>query len=159
MGRACAISGETIRRSRLDFRFGRQDDGFTGAGLVAALFACALSAVAGTTLAQSPPPDFIPPPSVESGQIERYLQAPAAPRIPGNGPVFNGDLRVPPDEAGELSLVLGSVAVEGSTVYSDEELAPLYEDRLGRKVALAEVFGIADAITARYRNDGYILSR
>ena len=46
-----------------------------------------------------------------------------------------------------------------STVYSDEELASLYEDRLGRKVALAEVFGIADAITARYRNDGYILSR
>ena len=126
-------------------------------GLIAALFACALSAVAGTALAQSSRPDI--PPRAEPGQIERYLQAPAAPQIPSNGPVFNGDFRVPPDEAGELSLMLGSVAIEGSTVYSDEELAPLYEDRLGRKIALAEVFGIADAITARYRNDGYILSR
>lgn len=126
----------------------------------AALFACALSAVAGAALAQSSaPPDFKPPPSVEPGQIERYLQEPAAPRIPRGGPVFDGDIRVPPGEAGELSLVLGSVVVEGSTVYSDEDLASLYEDRLGREIALAEVFAIADAITARYRNDGYILSR
>ena len=126
----------------------------------AALFACALSAAAvpvGAPLAQSSSTPI--PPRAEPGQIERYLQAPAAPRIPRNGPVFNGDFHVPPDEAGELSLVLGSVAIEGSTVYSDEDLASLYEERLGREIALAEVFGIADAITARYRNDGYILSR
>lgn len=123
----------------------------------AALFACALSAIAGTALAQSP--GFKPPPSAEPGQIERYLQTPAAPKIPGKGPDLNGDFRVPPDEAGELSLVLGSVVVQGSTVYSDEDLAPLWKDRLGRKIALAEVFRIADAITAKYRNDGYILSR
>ncbi len=96
---------------------------------------------------------------MDPGQIERYLRAPAAPRIPRRGPVFDKDFRVPPDEAGELSLVLESVVVEGSTVYSDEDLASLYEDRLGRKIAFAEVFAIADAITARYRNDGYILSR
>ena len=113
--------------------------------------------VAGTALAQSPRPDI--PPRAEPGQIERYLQEPAAPQIPRKGPDLNGDFRVPPDEGEEMSLVLGSVVVEGSTVYSDEELASLYEDRLGQKIALAEVFGIADAITAKYRNDGYILSR
>ncbi len=113
--------------------------------------------VAGTALAQSTRPDI--PPRAEPGQIERYLQEPAAPQIPRKGPDLNGDFRVPPDEGEEMSLVLGSVVVEGSTVYSDEELASLYEDRLGKKIALAEVFGIADAITAKYRNDGYILSR
>ncbi len=113
--------------------------------------------VAGAALAQSSRLDI--PPRAEPGQIERYLQEPAAPRIPRKGPDFNGDFRVPPDEAEEMSLVLGSVVVEGSTVYSDEELASLYQDRLGQKIALAEVFAIADAITARYRNDGYILSR
>lgn len=123
----------------------------------AALFACTLSALAGTALAQSP--GFKPPPGAEPGQIERYLQTPAAPKIPGKGPDLNGDFRVPPGEAGELSLMLGSVVVPGSTVYSDEDLAPLWKDRLGRKVALAEVFRIADAITAKYRHDGYILSR
>ena len=124
----------------------------------ATFFACALSAAvpAGTALAQS---QFTPPSRVESGQIERHLQAPATPQIPRNGPVFKGDIRVPPGEAGELSLVLESVAVEGSTVYPAEDLASLWEGRLGRKIALAEVFGIVDAITARYRNDGYILSR
>ncbi len=125
----------------------------------ATFFACALSAAvpAGTTLADSPEGRILP--RVESGQIERHLQAPATPQIPRNGPVFKGDIRVPPGEAGELSLVLESVAVEGSTVYPAEDLASLWEGRLGRKIALAEVFGIVDAITARYRNDGYILSR
>ena len=127
------------------------------AGARAALFACTLSAIAGAAFAQSPRPEI--PPRAEPGQIERYLQEPAAPQIPRKGPDLNGDFRVPPDEAEELSVVLPSVAVEGSTVYSDEELASLYEDRLGQKIALAEVFRIADAITARYRNDGYILSR
>ena len=76
------------------------------------LFACAFSVAAGTAAAQSPPI----PPGAESGQIERYLSAPAAPQIPGNGPVFSDGFRVPPGEAGELSLVLDSVVVEGSTV-------------------------------------------
>ena len=91
--------------------------------------------------------------------MEQYLQSPTVPRATHEGPVFEGGRRVPPDEAGELSLVLSSVAVEGSTVYGDEELAHLYEERLGQEVALAEVFEIADAITAKYRNDGYVLSR
>ena len=128
----------------------------------ASLFACALSASAvvliGTAMAQSMTVPEIPP-GTESGQLEQYLQAPAAPRSTHEGPVFEGDHRVPPDEAGELSLVLSSVAVEGSTVYADEDLAHLYEDRLGQEVALAEVFEIVDAITAKYRNDGYVLSR
>src|SRR5690606_32946288 len=34
-----------------------------------------------------------------------------------------------------------------------------YRDRLGTKISVAEVYRIATAITARYRNDGYILSR
>ena len=52
----------------------------------AALLACALSVVSGAALAQTP--DILP--RVESGQIERYLQAPAAPRIPRNGPLVSG---------------------------------------------------------------------
>ncbi|MCY3755952.1 MAG: hypothetical protein OXG99_17900 [Alphaproteobacteria bacterium] len=128
--------------------------------MLPAVAACSCTLLAaGAALAQTPAERVRASPGADPGQVERYLKAPAAPRFPRNGPVVNGDFRVPPDEAGELSLVLGSVAVEGSTVYSDEELASLYEDRLGRKIALAEVFGIADAITARYRNDGYILSR
>ena len=131
----------------------------------AALFTCAFSAVAGTAWfcsAAPTPASFTRgdvPPTTVPGLIERHLQPPAAPRPPGNGPDLNGESRPDPGEAGELSLTLESIVVEGSTVYSQVELAPLYEDRLGQETALAEVFAIADAITARYRNDGYMLSR
>ena len=123
-----------------------------------ALFACVLSASAVVPAGPVPAQDIIPP-STESGQMERFLQTPTAPRATREGPVFEGDLRVSPDEAGELRLVLSGVAVEGSTVYADEDLAHLYEGLLGQEIALAEVLEIADAITAKYRNDGYVLSR
>ena len=127
----------------------------------AAYSACAYLAAAATVwspaLAQSP--GFKPPPSAEPGQIERDLRPSATPKFPRKGPAFDDDFRVDPGGAGELSLTLESIVVEGSTVYSEDELALLYKDRLGRKTALAEVFGIADEITARYRNDGYMLSR
>ncbi|MYG52870.1 MAG: ShlB/FhaC/HecB family hemolysin secretion/activation protein, partial [Rhodospirillaceae bacterium] len=129
------------------------------AALLAAAVACSCTLLAaGTALAQTSPRPSLPP-RAEPGQIERDLQRRAAPRLPGKIPALKGDFRIPPDQAGELSLVLTGVVIEGSTVYSDEDLASLYKDRLGRKIALAEVFKIADAITARYRNDGYILSR
>ena len=123
----------------------------------------ALIVPAGTMLSQ---PITLPdsggrtlPTSAQSGQIERSFQTRAVPQATRDGPVFEGDRTVPPDEVGELSLVLRSVVTEGSTVYSDQDLERLYEDRLGQEITLAEVFRIADEITAKYRNDGYILSR
>lgn len=47
----------------------------------------------------------------------------------------------------------------GNTALSHAELEPLWRDRLGREVSLAELWSIAAEITARYRNAGYILSR
>lgn len=57
------------------------------------------------------------------------------------------------------SLVLMAVEVVGSTVYPSEAFAPLYEDFLARPVALRDVAALADKITAKYRDDGYFLSR
>ena len=98
-------------------------------------------------------------PGADSGQIEQHLQVPPAPQATHESPVFEDERLVPSDEVGELSLVLKSVTVEGSTVYADEDLAYLYEEWLGQKITLAKVFDIVDAITAKYRNDGYVLSR
>ena len=131
------------------------------------LFVCGITGAmifpAGTMQAQ---PIVLPdsggrtlPTSAQSGQIERGFRTRAVPQATRDGPVFEGGRAVPPDEAGELSLVLRRVVIEGSTVYADQELERLYEDRLGQEITLAEVFRIADEITAKYRNDGYILSR
>ena len=64
------------------------------------------------------------------------------------------------DPTGEgLRFLLTAVAIEGVTVYRPEELRPLYQDLLGREIALDAIFAVAEAVTARYRNDGYTLSQ
>lgn len=127
----------------------------------AANFVCALLASAaipaGMALAQTQTVTL--PPSAEPGQIERYLQVPAVPRTSDERPAVPDDPPRADGQAEELSLTLRSLVVEGSTVYAAEDLAPLYEDRIGQEITLAELFEIVDAITAKYRNDGYILSR
>lgn len=64
-----------------------------------------------------------------------------------------------PEGADGIALVLKAIEIEGLTVYSAAEMLPLYQDMLGKSVTLAEVFGIADRMTAKYRNDGYILTQ
>jgi hemolysin activation/secretion protein len=51
------------------------------------------------------------------------------------------------------------VIVDGATVYSPTELQKLYQSYLGQEITLAQLQGIADSITQKYRNDGYVLSK
>ena len=60
---------------------------------------------------------------------------------------------------GNISFVLKDIKLEGNTAFPESDLHPLYGDKLGQKISLDELNGIADAITAYYRNHGYILTR
>ena len=129
----------------------------TGSRVHAKFVACAFSLAlvpVGTALSQS----VVIPPSADPGQMERRFEAPTEPRATQD-PVFRSGPQREPGEMGELTLTLHSVSVEGSTVYAVEDLRPLWEKWLGQVITLAEVYRIADAITAKYRNDGYVLSR
>src|SRR5258706_1747781 len=64
-----------------------------------------------------------------------------------------------PDSAGSIPLQLESVTLVGMTVYSAGELEAYWKDRIGKPGTLGDLFAIATAITTRYRNDGYVLSR
>lgn len=99
------------------------------------------------------------PPGWEIEQIERGLLRISAPRAIGPDSARDGGILSLPLGTDELGLVLNAIVIEGSTVYDDEQLAQFYEEFLGTEIALAEVFRIAERITAKYRNDGYILSR
>jgi len=57
------------------------------------------------------------------------------------------------------SAPLIAVFVDGATIYNAQELATLYADRLGREADLTALVALAEDITARYREDGYFLSR
>ncbi len=55
--------------------------------------------------------------------------------------------------------ILSAVEINGATVFAPESFAPLYEGMLARPVSLKDVIALTDAITAKYRENGYFLSR
>ena len=99
------------------------------------------------------------PPTVEPGRIEERFEAPKKPRSVIEPVVPPAERALPPGEAGKIRFALAGVVVEGSTVYKDSDFLRFYEHHLGKEISLADVYGIAAAITAKYRNDGYILSQ
>lgn len=115
-------------------------------------FTCAVM-LSSTALAQ------VIPPSVDPGQIERRFKQPLVPQTspdvsipaaPQTGPVPNAD---------KITFVLNDVEIEGSTIFSKTDLAPLYEDLIGKKVSLLDMYAVADKVTTHYRKAGYVLSR
>lgn len=96
---------------------------------------------------------------VAPGQVERQFQAPpqpqslpGAPRIPETG-------QVPPANAGQIRFTLQRIELAGVSVYGADALRALWAESLGKTVSLTDIYAIAERLTARYRNDGYILSQ
>lgn len=63
-----------------------------------------------------------------------------------------------PESAKGIHLVLKAVRVEGSTVFTEEQLSDLYAPYLNQDITLDAVYTIAAAITEHYRAAGYFLS-
>jgi hemolysin activation/secretion protein len=99
------------------------------------------------------------PPSVQPGRERERFTEPQAPRAqPRGAPIALPSTTAPP-EAKTVVLVIRQVRIVGSTVYRDEDFAPLYQDLIGRRVTLQAIYDLAQAITAKYGADGYVLSR
>lgn len=111
----------------------------------------------GTASAQAPAQPV--PGTVQPGQIERQFQAPPEPRAQTPAVEVPSPQQGRPPEAEKVRFTLKSLFVDGVTVYPDEALRATYEPYLNREIALGNLYGIADALTAKYRNDGYILSQ
>lgn len=60
---------------------------------------------------------------------------------------------------GSSCFVLTGLTIDGVTAYPLRDLAPLYADYLAREVSADDLVRIAQAITDKYRADGYFLSR
>lgn len=94
------------------------------------------------------------------GQIERQFQPEPEMRADRPAPIEVPEADQPiPANAEEIRFVLTALVIEGSTVYSDEELLEDTRAMVGREVSLADIYNVASVLTARYRNDGYILSQ
>ncbi|HEY5210183.1 MAG TPA: POTRA domain-containing protein [Stellaceae bacterium] len=65
----------------------------------------------------------------------------------------------PPAGAANARFILRRIEFQGDTVYPQGDLQPLYARLIGQQVTVADVYGVAEAISAKYRNDGYLLSQ
>jgi hemolysin activation/secretion protein len=116
--------------------------------------ACALVIVPAAVFAQA-----VPGP-VQPGQIERQLKPQPEPRTTTDEvvvPAVPTERRPPGAEA--VRFALKAVVLEGSSVYDSAVVSAAASKYTGREVSLAEVYDLADALTARYRSDGYVLSQ
>jgi hemolysin activation/secretion protein len=127
-------------------------------GRGARLIAAAALLAAAEAAAQAPP--GVLPAGVDPARLPREAPVPqpppaaatpepAIPAQPGIGP---------PPGAEQVRFRLTALAIEGVTAYRPEQLRPLYARHLGQVVSVADLFAIAEAITERYRADGYLIS-
>ncbi|WP_421707150.1 ShlB/FhaC/HecB family hemolysin secretion/activation protein [Algihabitans sp.] len=99
------------------------------------------------------------PPSADPGRLDQRLQTPLD--IPGleTGPGFAVPEAAPaPEGAEEIRFRLQRVVLEGNSVFAEEELSDIWSADVGEDVSLADIYLYADAITTRYRNEGFLLS-
>jgi len=98
----------------------------------------------------------IPKPA-EIDQIDQKFIKPSRHKIPKPVIIPKEKNIQPPSEAPLIHFVLKDIIIKGSTVYF--EFSTYYQTYLNKKISLADAYIIAQTITQRYRNDGYILSR
>ena len=120
-----------------------------GLGLSAILLDC------GAVFGQAP----LPKPA-EPGRIQRPFEPPEPPSMRPEtdaSPARRPNLA--PDNADQIRFVLRGLAIDGVTVYAEDAFKSLIEPKIGQEISLSDLYAIAEAITARYGDDGYILSQ
>jgi hemolysin activation/secretion protein len=126
--------------------------------------ACAAAAVFYLSLcqlaaAQQPAP--VRTPGIEPGQLEKRFEQKPVPQAPEAAPVETPVVREAPVtvEEAPAGVVLTGVDIEGATVYPSSELAELYTPLLATRITRTDIERLLDAITKKYRDDGYVLVR
>ena len=90
-------------------------------------------------------------------QVARFAQPAGAQSKPGA--LISLPSSVAPEGAARILLYVTSINIVGSTIYSDKEFASLLAAIVGKDVTLAALYDLAQKLTAKYGNDGYVLSR
>jgi hemolysin activation/secretion protein len=98
-------------------------------------------------------------PAVPGARIEQEIR-------PAPEPVQRGVIidtpRFPeqiPSGAEAVKFTLSGVTLNGNSAVSTQDLSPTWNDKVGKVISLADAFAIAARISARYREEGYLLSQ
>lgn len=128
--------------------------------LLSTLFFCVNMVVPSVACAQAAPFPFVP----NAADISRIKPEENVPRRDFsqdksiNISVQKGSAPVP-EAAKSVKFNLKSVNIIGATAFSIDELSDIYSEYIGKEITLDVVYMMAGAITERYRNAGYFLSR
>jgi hemolysin activation/secretion protein len=103
------------------------------------------------------------PPSADTTRLQSEREKPR-PEIPQPVPGLSIEQpAVPaqtiPKNADKVTFKLQNIQLEGVTAYKPQEFLDLWKEDVGKTIPLSRVYEIAALITARYRDDGYFLSR
>lgn len=109
-------------------------------------------------LAQSVPPVSLPP-SLDPNRLEQRFDRPVTPQSLPEIEMPAPEKAPPPTDAERVKLTLTELQISGNSVYDADALSPLWRDLLNRPVTLADLYAVRDAITSKYRSDGYVLSQ
>jgi len=101
------------------------------------------------------------PPSAAPGRVEQNLQnEPERPEVGGQSFITIPEESLQKSAPAQgLHFKLTRIVIENATVFPTSEFEPYYKEYIGTYVSLISLNKIADRITVRYRNAGYILSR
>jgi hemolysin activation/secretion protein len=99
------------------------------------------------------------PSSERPGRVEQRFATPEPARARPSGVVIKLPEMAEPAGAAATPLLIKGFVIDGATVFSREELSPLYLDVVGHESNVAAIFAVARKITAKYGAAGYVLSR
>jgi hemolysin activation/secretion protein len=109
--------------------------------------------------AASVPAQTIPSPALPGRIEQQFAPPPTAPQVQPPAPLPVPPTGPLPVKPGAVSFTLKEVIVDGVTVYTPEQLRPAYAAFLERTISVDDLSQIEQAITTKYRSDGYILAR
>ena len=113
----------------------------------------------GGSLAATDATGQVRPGTTQPGQVEKQFDRPPQPTVQGGTINIPAASQQAPANADDIRFVLNRVDVDGVTVYKADVVRRYYAASLNKEVTLAQIYKIVDTLTARYRNDGYILSQ
>lgn len=101
------------------------------------------------------------PSSVAPSHIEEHFDNKSIELLQPQAPLVVPPPETQPPISGKtaVTFVLRGVEIEDSSVYPAGTFSKIYEKEIGKSITLKQAQEIAAKITARYRNDGYILSQ
>jgi hemolysin activation/secretion protein len=124
-------------------------------GLRVAAFTAVLLSMVNTVYAAT-----LPGPA-DAGRIDQreQFQMPEPPvsATPETGGIF--PTVKPPEGSKGMVMKLTDVHITGMTVFSKDDIKDIYAPSIGREITLDTVWMMADQLTQRYRDAGYLLSR